>query len=245
MAAAASPLRIQAASPAFERAALWLFFATLAIFIVRGIDRAPTPFIGPHAFVSADMSTTARTFATQGILHLHGVPVNNNPPIHLASDAFVHWPPLLPIMLSQCIRIFGASERVGHLFMLAILVATAIVVFRLGCLWLGTIGGGLAGYFWLTLPVVVQFGDLIAPQGLVMLFVVAALLAFTARRERLASLLLLLAVLSTWEALLVVPGIWLVAYKRPDLRRSAIHATLAASLGLLLVAGLYLYYSPS
>jgi hypothetical protein len=211
---------------------------------LRGYMRADLPFNGPHAFVSADVATAARTFTTQGIFHLRAVPVNNNPPIG-PEDFYTHWPPLLPVLLSWCFTAFGISERVGHLLMLAIFVTTAFLVFRLGCLWFGTLGGALAGYFWLTLPVVVQFGDLICQQSPAMMFMVAALISFTARREKLGALLLLVAVLSSWEPALVVPGFWLAARMDPAVRRSAVYASLGASIGLLIVFCLYLAVSPT
>jgi hypothetical protein len=226
------------------RAALCLFLATLVLMTLRGYMRANMPFNGPHAFVSADVATTARTFTTQGILHLRGVPVNNNPPIG-SKDFYTHWPPLLPVLLSWCFTAFGISERVGHLLMLAIFVTTAGLVFRLGCLWLGTLGGALAGYFWLTLPVVVEFGDLICQQSLAMMFIVAALISFTVRRERLGALLLFVAVLSSWESLLVVPGFWLAARINPAGRRSAVFASVGAVGGFLCVIFLYLAASPT
>ena len=154
-----------------------LLAAALVMTAVRAIRRADTQYVGLGAAVSADVATSARTFVTEGVWKLRGIPVNNNPPIG-AEDQYTHWPPLLPILLSWCFRVFGTSERTAHIFMLCVLLATAVLVFRLGWLWLGPVGGALAGYFWLTLPVVVQFGDLVAQQSLAMLFVVGAVVAF-------------------------------------------------------------------
>src|ERR1700722_17943337 len=188
-------------------AALSLFALALALSVVRAVGNATSQFVGPHAFVSADVATTARTFAREGIWKLHGIPVNNNTPIG-PRDRYTHWPPLLPVLLSVCFRLFGASEYVSHVFMLGVLVATALLVFRLGTIWLGMVGGALAGYFWLTPPVVVSFGELVVQQSLAMLFVVAALVAFYSGRDKLGAGLLFFAVLSAWEAVLVLPGIW-------------------------------------
>ncbi len=160
-----------------------LFAVALVMTAVRAVRHADTQYVGLGAAVSADVATSARTFATEGVWKLRGIPVNNNPPIG-AEDQYTHWPPLLPILLSGCFRVFGTSERTAHVFMLCVLLGTAVLVFRLGWLWLGPVGGALAGYFWLTLPVVVQFGDLVAQQSLAMLFVVAAVVAFfSAGRE--------------------------------------------------------------
>jgi hypothetical protein len=122
--------------------------------------------------------------------------------------------------------------------MLCILLMTALLLARIGWLWLGPVGA-LAGYFWLTLPVVVQFGDLVAQESLAMLFVVAAMLAFYSGRTRFGALLVFLGFLSSWEAALIVPGIWL-AFPR----RTAVMATLGAGAGFLGVATLFILGSP-
>ena len=223
--------------------AIALFALALGITTIRAIKHADSQFVGAGAPVSADVATTARTFATEGVWKLRGVPVNNNIPIG-PQDQYTHWPPLLPILLSGCFRLFGASERTAHILMLCILLATALLVSRLGWLWLGPIGGLLAGYFWLTLPVVVQFGDLIAQQSLTMLFVVATLVAFYSARERLGAVLLFLAVLSSWEAALVIPGIWLASQRLPELRRAAIMATIGAGTAVVCVMTLFIVCSP-
>ncbi len=223
--------------------AIALFAVALGITTIRAAKHAESQFVGAHAFVSADVATTARTFAVEGFWKLHGVPVNNNPPIG-PHDQYTHWPPLLPIILSGCFRLFGASEHTAHIFMLGILLATALLVFRLGWLWLGPIGGALAGYFWLTLPVVVQFGDLVAQQSLSMLFVVAALVAFSASRENLGAILLFFAVLSAWEAALVLPGIWFASRLLPEQRAAAAKASAAIVAGVSCIVGVFVLTSP-
>ena len=215
-----------------------LFAVALVMTAVRAVRHADTQYVGLGAAVSADVATSARTFATQGVWKLRGIPVNNNPPIGV-EDQYTHWPPLLPILLSGCFRVFGTSERTAHVFMLCVLLGTAVLVFRLGWLWLGPVGGALAGYFWLTLPVVVQFGDLVAQQSLAMLFVVAAVVAFFSARERVGAVLLFLAVLSSWEAVLVVPGFWLAARRMPELRRGAVLAAVGAGAALVGVMALF------
>ena len=218
--------------------ALALFSIALAITVIHGIRSAPTQFTYEHAEIAADVATTARTFATQGVFHLGAVPVNNNPPIG-PTDFYTHWPPLLPILLSQCFRAFGATERVTHLFMLAVLIVTALLIFQLGRRWLGTTGGALAGYFWLTLPVEVQFGHLAAQQSLALLFMVAAVLAIYSSRPKLAAALLFLGVLSSWEAALVLAGIWLAVRTNAASRESAIAATIGVAAALACTTAIF------
>jgi asparagine N-glycosylation enzyme membrane subunit Stt3 len=138
----------------------------------------------------------------------------------------------------------GATERVAHLFMLALFVTTAVLVFLLGREWLGTTGGAMGAYLWLTLPVVLEFRDLASQQALAMLFIVAALLAFERERAWPGFMLLLLAVFSAWEAALVAPAMWLVSRSSPERRRLAGIAMLATATGLLSVAALFVFRDP-
>ncbi|HEX9201010.1 MAG TPA: glycosyltransferase family 39 protein [Acidobacteriaceae bacterium] len=223
---------------------VFLFSIVLAVVLFRGIETSGRPFDYPHAFVSADVATSARTFARVGILQLHGVPVDNNPPIG-SEDSYTHWPPLLPILLSLCYRAFGVSERVAHLLMLCVLVATAILVFRIGERWLGLIGGALAGFFWLTLPVTLQFGHLVSQQALMTLFMVAAVLAFLDESNAIGAGLLFLGAFTSWEVVLIAPGLLLAACWRPELRRCALAAAIGVGTGVACVAALYLLNSPS
>jgi hypothetical protein len=226
-----------------RRVAIVLFGLALLTTVVHSVSTSARQFEYPHAFVSADVATTARTFAEVGIFHLRGVPVNNNPPL-TQSDSYTHWPPLLPIMLSICYRIFGVSERVAHLLMLFILVITSLCVFRIGQLWLGAIGG-IAGFFWLTLPVTLQFGHLVSQQALMTMFMVAAVLALMEERNQLATVLFFLGALSSWEIVLVVPGLFLASHWNPGLRAKARAALVGTGSGVALVALLYLVESPS
>lgn len=220
-----------------------LFAITLAVTLVQGARSASESFTYPHAFVSADVATAARTFARVGIWHLKGVPVNNNPPVS-RGDAYTHWPPLLPILLSLCYRAFGVSEKVAHIVMLFVLMVTALLVFRLGQRWLGLVGGGLAGFFWLTLPVTRQFGHLVSQQSLVTLFMVAAALAFFTNRPIVGAALIFLGALTSWEIVLVSPGLLLASRWHPELRRSATASAIGVGIGIAFVAVLYMSNSP-
>ncbi len=226
-----------------EVAGIVLFVLALVLCGIRGVKYADTQYVGPGASVSADVATTARTFATEGVFRLHGVPVNNNPPIG-PDDPYVHWPPLLPMLLGMCFRLFGVSERVAHVFMLCVLLATALLIFRLGWVWRGPFGGVFAGCFWLTLPVVQQFGGLVAQQSLAILFVMTALVAFQSASHRIGAAFVFLAVLSAWEPVLVIPGMWLAVERRPELRTAAVAASIGMGTALAIVMAIFTTGAP-
>ena len=221
-----------------EAVALGLFLVTFVIVMVNGLRHVSQPFDYPHAFVSADVATTARTFARIGVVRLHGVPANNNPPL-TRSDSYTHWPPLLPIILSLCFRAFGATEKTAHSLMLAIQLLTALLIVAIGIVWRGRLTGLLAGFFWLTLPVTLQFGHLVSQQALVTFFMVAGVFAFLLKRNILAGTLLFLAAISSWEVLLLAAGLLLVSFWDPTLRASAKAAVIGAGAGTLCVLAAY------
>src|SRR5271157_1357671 len=83
----------------------------------------------PFGFISADVSTMARSFVRHGVLKLAGVPINNNDPVGNSPATYIHWPPLLPILLSGLFRLFGESEATGNTLMIVVLFATAAVLY--------------------------------------------------------------------------------------------------------------------
>jgi hypothetical protein len=214
-----------------------LFTIAFTVALIRGWRHARDEFTAPHAFVSADVATTARTYMKQGVFRLRGVPVNNNSPVSNI-DFYTHWPPLLPLFLSAVFRVFGPGEFATHLLMLAIYSATVWVIYALGRYWLNEIGGCLAAFFWITMPVEMQFSYLACQQALAMLFVLAALLAFEKSRNAGAALLLL-AVASSWEAALVAPAMWLVS--KFNAKRSGSAAAALFGTGSAIVAIILLY----
>src|SRR6266436_1212620 len=167
------------------RTPLVLFLLVLCLTIAVRVTRASVPYTYRHGFISAVFATSAREFARDGILALGGVPVANNPPIG-PDDVYPHWPPLLPISLSMCFRLFGVSESVAHLYMLLIQITTALLIAAIAREWLGPAAGALAGVFWLTMPVVVHYSHIIVAESLAVALMLASLLAFLRLRPWLA-----------------------------------------------------------
>src|SRR5690242_11259203 len=75
-----------------------------------------------HDWISAHFSTIARSFTDYGVISLRGALIQNNSPLGLDPDVYIHWPPLFPIILSFAFRAFGESESVAHGMMLLILL---------------------------------------------------------------------------------------------------------------------------
>jgi hypothetical protein len=174
------------------------------------------PYNYRNSTVSADYSTMARSFVEYGVLRLGGVPIINNPPLGLKPNAYAHWPPLFPIILSFLFRIFGESERVAHGLMLAIFLVNAALAYALVRLSLGKLAGLIALFGWLVLPVSALYAHLIVNLHLGYTFLLVALVAFpkatgAERLERgwaaLGCLAVAIAAASSWEPLLALPAL--------------------------------------
>ena len=162
----------------------------------------------PFDFITADVSNMARSFVRHGVLAMGGIPINNNDPVGLSPDLYLHWPPLLPILLSGWFRAFGISEISANTFSLLILLATAAVLYRLADRCLSTVGALLALLFYLTLPVVITRSHVVGQQALAIFFLLLTLLAFFEATNRavldrswstFACIAMALAMWSSWE----------------------------------------------
>jgi hypothetical protein len=227
-----------------------VLFATILIHLWQ----AGIPYVYKGGAISADVSQAARSFAHYGVIGLHGVPVNNNPPLDLRNDSYIHWPPLLPILLSTCFRVFGESEIVAHLFMLCVLLLNTLLVYKITKHLMGSRAAALAGFFWLTLPVVVDRAQIVLQQSLAVLFILTAIFCWlkAVQIDRLdwkwaaiGALAAFSGVLTSWETVLLVPGLWLAAVTgRGRDRRLATLYTFAIGLSLAGVITVYAFAQP-
>ena len=242
----ASDLAMPSNPKTIARIATILFSLDLCLTTAVHVANASAPFTYRHGFISAVFATSAREFANTGILALGGVPVANNPPIG-PDDSYVHWPPLLPISLGLWYRVFGSSEAVGHLWMLGIQIATALLIVAIARHWLGGAAGPVAGLFWLTMPVVVHYGHLIVAESLAVALMLASLLAFLRLRLWLAAVAAFLAVCASWEAALLAPGLWAawLATREPAHRRIALACILAVAVALISICACFAIHNPA
>jgi len=178
------------------------------------------------------------------------IPIQNNPPLVGEPDVYLHWPPLLTWSLALAFRLFGTSESTTHLFMLAVLLGSASIVSLIAARLYGTPGGLLAGLVFLTAPVTLRFSFVAVPVNLSLLFLLLALYFATLRHERRENRLTLLiatfgcfylAVLTTWEAALAVPGFVIGAWLAVD-RQSRLPALRYAGAALLALITIFCIY---
>ena len=201
---------------------LLVFWMTVTVFLTLtshlvGLGRI---FDYRHDWISAHYSTIARSYAEHGVIALRGVMIQNNSPLGLDPDVYLHWPPLFPIILSATFRMFGESESVAHGLMLLILLANCITLFALikACCGNDVALGTVCGL--LVMPVTVIYGSLVFPLHLAILGMLLALFGFVkatieANIDKVwagfGASALVLAVFSSWEALLICPGLLLIA----------------------------------
>lgn len=210
----------------------------------------------PFSWVSAHFSTMARTFAELGVGFLGGVPIQNNPPLTSQPDAYLHFPPLLPILLSAVFRFWGASDTVAYLSMLVLTLATSLAVYFLVAAIYDKKAGLFSAFAFLTLPVMFTYGHLVMPLRLALLLMLIALFfyikAITVESYRsrlwlgLGAVTFALSVFASWEPLLLCPSLLAYAFIRSDhrQRRSALLYSLAGGLSVLGIFGMYAFQYP-
>src|ERR1022692_1274348 len=117
-------------SLSYQSMVRWCLFAWIAIALtLSGINASHTLnsfYAYPHGWISAHFSIAARNFANFGIAASGGVPIVNNPPFGISTEAYLHWPPLFHFALAAVYRLFGASEVVSHAFMFALLMLNTL-----------------------------------------------------------------------------------------------------------------------
>jgi hypothetical protein len=231
---------------------LWLVVAT-GLTLAAHLRQLDSPF----DWAGAHSATMARSFVQSGVLELRGVPVENNPPLGLEPERYVHWPPLYQILLSVLFRLFGESESVARGFQLAIVLAHAVLLLAVGVAVSSDVRVGLLSAFaWLTVPVVSEYGTMVYQLHLAMLATTLALGAFV-RAVGGGSLhhgwalvgagSLAVGVLVSWEPLMVIPGLVAAAWwigGRSHRRLALLHAA-AAGLAVGAVFGLFFSQAPS
>jgi hypothetical protein len=194
----------------------WILPA-LASLLIIWLALSLTDFYYPHAWASAHFATIAHSFATHGIIGLHGIPIENFAPLTTQPDNYLHWPPFFFYVLSLVLRAFPESIRAMHLFMAVIAIANAYVMWLIASTFFKPRVAILCGSAFLLMPATLRYGLVLLPANLGMLGVSVALLfmlrylqSADAGRERsldlgLSALAFFLACITSWEPFLALP----------------------------------------
>ncbi|MEO6924794.1 MAG: glycosyltransferase family 39 protein, partial [Bryocella sp.] len=209
-------------------AGLWFVLAVVALLALyaRYLNLS---FDGDfQGWASASCMTMAHSFNQLGAFHTHFVPIQNNLPLGLDPDFYLHWPPLFPLLLSFVTRIFGDRESSARLFALTITLATTAVLFLLARRYYGLRAALLTGFFFITARATYEGGRAILHQPLAIFFGSATVLffllavdtpepavAYSASRRRLFAALGLCATVSTiltaWDPIFIALGLFLAS----------------------------------
>jgi hypothetical protein len=220
----------------------WILPA-LASLLIIWLALSLTDFYYPHAWASAHFATIAHSFATHGIIGLHGIPIENFAPLTTQPDNYLHWPPFFFYVLSLVLRAFPDSIRAMHLFMAVIAIANAYVMWLIASTFFKPRVAILCGSAFLLMPATLRYGLVLLPANLGMLGVSVALLfmlrylqSADAGRERsldlgLSALAFFLACITSWEPFLALPGL-LLAYglnRRSEILKTCLCWAIAAT----------------
>ncbi|HEV2273704.1 MAG TPA: glycosyltransferase family 39 protein, partial [Acidobacteriaceae bacterium] len=193
-----------------------------------------------HDWASTNCMTQARSFLELGPWRTHFVPVQNNPPLGLDPDVYLHWPPLVPLVISWFMRILGDREAAGRIVELLVSFGTAAGLLCLGKVLYSVRVGLLAGFFYLTAPATYIGGRVIVQPPMSVMFAVAGVLFYAlaakgSKRRALwaaagiASMVCM--VLASWDPIFVPLGLLLAAlYARDRAQIKLAAGYLAASM---------------
>ncbi|GLQ79051.1 hypothetical protein GCM10007881_25680 [Mesorhizobium huakuii] len=231
--------------------------ACLAVVVLTAIAIKLDAYNYIHATASSHFAVIARAFNVNGLFDLGLVPVQNNGPLTNSPDAYLHWPPLYPILLALWFRVFGEGVIVQHLLSVALNVMSAALIWRSFAGPSDKTASGLAVLAFLGAPIMFSFGFAGLHLHLAIMLTLLALVLFArntgaAARDTSAShrrILLgvgafayFLAVMTSWEPLLAAPAFCFLALRdRHRQTTSALvlfgFAAVAALLSIVLLYG--------
>ncbi|MEI9425134.1 hypothetical protein O7A70_28640 [Mesorhizobium sp. Cs1299R1N1] len=210
-----------------------------------------------YAWVSSHFAVMARTFNVIGLFDLGLVPVQNNAPLTDSPDAYLHWPPLYPVLLALLFRFLGEGAVIQHLLSVTLNLVSAALIWRsLADRSSDRTAASLAVLAFLGAPMMFSFGFVGLHLHLAIMLTLLALVLFASntgaaarggdasRRQILLSVgavAYFLAVMTSWEPLLAAPALCFLALL--DRHRQTTLALLllgfAATAALLSIALLY------
>jgi 4-amino-4-deoxy-L-arabinose transferase-like glycosyltransferase len=155
----------------------WLLSIAVGATILQHVVTLPRPFTYAHAWGAAGATVDARAFRISGIAALKAVPMHNNPPFGAHPEAYVHWPPLLALLLTFWSNLFGESEAAVHAFTFVLYLLTTGLLYWLMAANLGRLAAAIGTLSWLTLPVTLRYSHVLLNETLGLPFAIFALIA--------------------------------------------------------------------
>jgi 4-amino-4-deoxy-L-arabinose transferase-like glycosyltransferase len=234
--------------------ALWTIIA-VALTATLWIATINRPFdTEPHAWASAHMAVMARSFSHEGVTHLRGVPVQNNPPLGTQPDRYIHWPPLFAILLGFTFKVFGDSVATAHVFVMLLNVIYLAVLFKLARYCFNKQVAILSVFGVVTLPVFFQYSTLVWTVNAGMIAIMAAIYCFLRATEStldwkwiyVGMAAIVIGTLLSWEPILVGFALLAVALvmKSKDAIRAAIAYACTGVVAMAVLLAIYVTASP-
>jgi 4-amino-4-deoxy-L-arabinose transferase-like glycosyltransferase len=233
---------------------LWLFLLTAIGLAVRASPGVQGyPFAYEHAWPSAHWAVMGRNIADHANFGIGLIPIQNNAFIVGDGDLYLHWPPLLTWLVGGAFKLLGDSDVSIHILMLGLTIASAMATGFLVALLYGQQAALLAALVSIAVPITRKFSHVAVPVNLALPLMIFALGCFvrgvTEKRAAIlwravGALSIYLAVLTSWEAVLMLPG--LVAASLASKQRTYVIPTLIyfAAVGAALVTIFFLYFFP-
>ena len=238
--------------------AAWMYcflFLAVGLTTLQHLVTLPRPFAYPHAWGAAGAVVDARAFRTFGIAALKAVPMHNNPPFGAHPEAYVHWPPLLSLLLTFWFNVFGESETATHAFTFVQYLVTTGLLYWLIASNLGRLAAAIGTLSWLTLPVTLRYSHVILNETLGLAFGIFALIAlqkalsrspYQSRWRAAGAAAIVFAVLASWHFVFLPIGLLAAAlWNRSVPERRIALLYLSAAVGTAAaVIGWYMFAYP-
>lgn len=225
--------------------AMWAVLA-VALILASVLITLRRPFNQDSVWVSSHMAVMARSYLENGFFRLHGLPVQNNPPLGTELDAYIHWPPLFVMLLAGVFRIFGESVTSARVLMLLLTAGLMASVF-----YAARLAAGRNGALWslvgmASIPFLLTSAPIVWALSLTLTLMVIATACFIRatdskcedRRFAYAGVAaVFVGTLFSWEAMMLGPALWLVslAQRSRRQRRLALVYVAAAAAAFALV----------
>lgn len=193
----------------------------LSIFLIG--QNLNKPFWGEHDWNGVRYGNIARNYLRYGYTNYKLAEIENSGPVEGQKlEAYTHYPPLLPILISISYKMFGVSEWSTRLVAVLATAASIVLIFLIGDLVWNRNTGVLASLIALATPMVLYFGKNASHEPLTLFFILLAFLGYQyGLRERkygkvLFTVGIILAEMTAWAGYFLVPAITLVLILRKD-----------------------------